>query len=43
MKDGQRIGYVYWKKGFKEEAEYYFNEHIKQCNSEIELAGDAPT
>jgi hypothetical protein len=28
----QRIGYAYWQNGYKEEAEYYFNEQIKYCN-----------
>jgi TolB-like protein len=32
-----RIGYVFWQNGYKEEAEYYFNEQIKYCNREIEL------
>ena len=32
-----RIGYVFWQNGYKEEAEYYFNEQIKYCNTEIEL------
>ncbi len=26
--DMQRIGYVYWHKGYKEEADYYFTEQI---------------
>jgi tetratricopeptide (TPR) repeat protein len=33
----QRLGYVYWQNGYKEEAEYYFNEQIKYCNKSIEL------
>ena len=32
-----RIGYVFWQNGYKEEAEYYFNEQIKYCNRMIEL------
>jgi len=32
-----RIGLVYWKLGYKEEAEYYFNEQINYYNSLIEL------
>jgi TolB-like protein len=32
-----RIGYAYWQNGYKEEAEYYFNEQIKNCNRVIEL------
>ena len=32
-----RIGYVYWQNGYKEEAEYFFNEQIKYCNKMIEL------
>ena len=32
-----RIGYAYWQNGYKKEAEYYFNEQIKYCNSMIEL------
>ncbi len=31
------IGYAYWQNGFKEEAEYYFNEQINYCNKSIEL------
>jgi TolB-like protein len=33
----QRIGYVYWKNGFKDSADYYFNEQIKYCNDAIRL------
>ena len=33
----QRIGYAYWQNGYKNEAEYYFNEQIKYCNRSIEL------
>jgi TolB-like protein len=32
-----RIGYVYWQNGYKKEAEYFFNEQIKYCNSIIQL------
>lgn len=32
-----RIGYVYWQCGYKEKAEYFFNEQIKYCNKMIEL------
>jgi len=32
-----RIGYAYWQNGFKERAEYYFNEQIKYCNMVIKL------
>ncbi len=32
-----RIGYAYWINGFKEEAEYYFNEQINYCNRMNEL------
>jgi TolB-like protein/AraC-like DNA-binding protein len=31
-----RIGYVYRVNGYKDEAEYYFNEEIKYCNKTIE-------
>ena len=31
------IGYAFWQNGFKKEAEYYFNESIKNMNKEIEL------
>jgi hypothetical protein len=31
------IGYAYWQNGYKEEAEYYFNETIKNCSRIIEL------
>jgi len=34
-----RIGYVYWGAGYKEKAEYYFNEQIKMANREIEYGG----
>ncbi|MBA7515110.1 hypothetical protein ES705_07148 [subsurface metagenome] len=33
----QRIGYAYWQNGYKEEAEYYFNEQINYCNRVNEL------
>ncbi len=32
-----RVGYAYWQNGYKEEAEYCFNEQIKYCNRMIEL------
>ena len=32
-----RIGYVYLQNGYKEEAEYYFNEQINYCNRMNEL------
>jgi tetratricopeptide (TPR) repeat protein len=32
-----RIGYAYCQSGFKEKAEYFFNEQVKYCNKEIEL------
>jgi Predicted integral membrane protein len=31
------LAYAYWQNGYKEEAEYYFNEQIKYCNRMIEL------
>ena len=34
----EHIGYVYWQKGYKEEAEYYFNEQINiymVCNCKV--------
>jgi TolB-like protein/Flp pilus assembly protein TadD len=31
------IGYSFWQNGYKKEAEYYFNESIKNLNKEIEL------
>ena len=31
------IGYAFWQNGFKKEAEYYFNNSIKNLNKEIEL------
>jgi TolB-like protein len=33
----RRIGYSYWKNGYKKEAEYYFNEQIKYSNRMNEL------
>jgi Flp pilus assembly protein TadD len=30
-----RIGYAYWKNGFKKESEYYFGEQKKQCEESI--------
>jgi tetratricopeptide (TPR) repeat protein len=32
-----RIGWAYWKNGYKEEAEYYFNEQINYSNRMKEL------
>ncbi len=32
-----RIGYAYWQCGYKEEAEYCFNEQVEYCNRSIEL------
>jgi TolB-like protein/AraC-like DNA-binding protein/Tfp pilus assembly protein PilF len=32
-----RIGYIFWQNGYKEEAEKYFNEQIKYCESSIEF------
>ena len=32
-----RMGYSYWQNGYKEEAEYYFNDQINYCNRMIEL------
>ena len=37
INDMHRIGYVYWLNGYKEEANYYFNEQINFCNRSIEL------
>jgi tetratricopeptide (TPR) repeat protein len=31
------IGYVYYRNGYKEEAEYYFDRKAELCNIEIEL------
>ncbi len=33
-----RIGYAYWQNGYKEEAEYYFKEQIKNCDRAIKLS-----
>lgn len=33
----QRVGYAYWKNGFKDSADYYFNEQIKNCTDAIKL------
>ena len=30
-----RIGYVYWKNGYKEKADFYFNEQKKYCEESI--------
>jgi TolB-like protein/AraC-like DNA-binding protein/Tfp pilus assembly protein PilF len=32
-----RIGYAYWKNGYKKEAEYYFGKQIEYCNNAIKL------
>ena len=32
-----RIGYVYFKNGYKKEAEYYFEKQIEYCNGQIKL------
>jgi len=32
-----RIGYAYWKNGYKKEAEYYFSKQIEYCNKAIKL------
>jgi TolB-like protein len=32
-----RVGYAYWQNGYKKEAEYYFNEQIKNCDRAIKL------
>jgi len=32
-----RIGWAYWQNGYREEAEYYFDEQIKNCNKVIEM------
>jgi tetratricopeptide (TPR) repeat protein len=32
-----RIGYAFWQNGYKEAAEYYFNEQIKYCEKSIAL------
>jgi hypothetical protein len=31
------MGYSYWQNGYKEEAEYYFDDQINYCNRMIEL------
>jgi TolB-like protein len=33
----QRVGYAYWKNGFKDSADYYFNRQIENCNDAIRL------
>jgi len=33
----QRIGYAYWQNGYKEEAEYYFDQQMNYCNEIIAL------
>ena len=32
-----RIGYAYFKNGYKKEAEYYFEKQIEYCNGQIKL------
>ncbi len=32
-----RIGYVYFKNGYKKEAEYYFDKQVDYCNGQIKL------
>jgi hypothetical protein len=33
----QRVGYAYWKNGFKDSADYYFNKQIRYFNDAIRL------
>jgi tetratricopeptide (TPR) repeat protein len=33
----QRLEYVYWQNGYKDQAEYYSNEQLKYCIKSIEL------
>jgi hypothetical protein len=28
-----RIGYVYWKNGYKKEADFYFDKQVEYCNN----------
>ncbi|MBN2861983.1 MAG: hypothetical protein JXN62_02400, partial [Bacteroidales bacterium] len=37
LRNMQRVGYVYWQNGYKEEAEYYFNKQLEYCYRVIEL------
>ena len=37
LNNANAIGYAYWQNGYKEEAEYYFNEQIKNANMANEL------
>ena len=37
INDMHRIGYIYWLNGYKQEADFYFNEQIKYCNRSNEL------
>jgi TolB-like protein/Tfp pilus assembly protein PilF len=30
-----RIGYAYWKNGYKKESEYYFDKQLEECNNQI--------
>jgi len=32
-----RIGYAYWRNGFKDSADYYFNKQVEYCNVAIRL------
>ncbi|MCX6254258.1 MAG: hypothetical protein NTV31_07245, partial [Bacteroidia bacterium] len=32
----QRIGYTYWKNGYRKEAEYYFDKQIEYCKNSIQ-------
>jgi hypothetical protein len=31
-----RIGYSYWKNGYKKEAKFYFDKQIEYCNTDIQ-------
>jgi hypothetical protein len=33
----QRVGYAYWKNGFKDSVDYYFNKQIRYFNDAIRL------
>ena len=33
-----RIGWAYWQNGYREKADYYFNEHINYCNKIDEMS-----
>jgi hypothetical protein len=32
-----RIGYIYWRNGYKKEAEYYFNKQLEYSRNDIKL------